>query len=170
VNVFLSYAGLPNGKHRHIAVISVIQCEDMSSQPRSFNVEFDGTTAVFHALTLQDAITFCECARLVTPNPSNWVIAELDTVKEAAARQYVIDAIDLGIRHLSDTKRLAYEDRYLGTRDGMQLLFDLSLAKLDPKVTGEGIFARATEEEVLDIATRILNVTRVALKESICDD
>ena len=140
----------------------------MNSQSRYFNVEFDGTKFVFTALTLQDVITFCQHARLTMPSPLNWVISELDNASNDVGRQSVINAIGLALRHSSDTKRLVTEDRYLWTRDGLRLLFDLSLAKSEPGVKGEEILSLATDQQVLDIATRILQVTRIALEERKC--
>ena len=74
------------------------------------------------------------------------------------------------IQFIHDASKRIDEDRYLWTREGMRLLFDLSLAKANPEVNGENILTLATDEEVLDIATRLLEITRVALEESTCDD
>ena len=99
------------------------------------------------------------------PNPLNWVISELENVSSDIGRQSVINAIGLALRSGSDTNRLAAADRYLWTRDGLQLLFDLSLNKSHSGAKGEEVLAMATDSEVLEIASRILQITRTALQD-----
>ena len=138
---------------------------NMGEKPRSFEIAFEGNKYVFGPLTLKDAITFCQKARAETPNPSNWVIAELDGESVDAGRQFVINAIDMALRQMSDAKGVPAEDRFLLTKDGLIFLFTLSLSRATPDADAEAVVSQAAAEEALDIAARILIATRDTLKD-----